>query len=141
MSVIGNKNALKFNMDLVEEICERVSNGESIKAVLKSEKRFPDFSTWCRWRREYPAVNNLYTIAREDKTESYDDKFDSIMNDIQTGVLDAQVGRVLLDALKWKMAKFYPKMFGDNKQIDLLNNGGTFEERPRLSFEDKTKDE
>ena len=40
---------------------------------------------------------------------------------------------------KWKMAKFYPKVFGDNKQVDLLNNGGTFEERPRIGFEDKTE--
>ena len=139
MSVLGNDNASKFDMSLVEEICDRISNGENVKAVLKSDKRFPDFTTWCRWRRKYPSVNNLYTIARQDKTESYDEKFDSIMNDIESGVIEPHVGRVLLDALKWKMAKFYPKVFGDNKQVDLLNNGGTFEERPRIGFEDKTE--
>jgi hypothetical protein len=53
--------------------------------------------------------------------------------------IDSSTYNVLVQTIKWKMAKFYPKVFGDNKQVDLLNNGGTFEERPRIGFEDKTE--
>jgi hypothetical protein len=49
-----------YNFEIAEEICDRVSNGESIKHVLDSKDEYPTFPTWCKWRRENDELYELY---------------------------------------------------------------------------------
>ena len=48
-----------------------------------------------------------------------DFEIDSIMADVKSKKIDTYVGRLLIDTLKWKAAKYYPKMFGDNSKLTL----------------------
>jgi cell fate regulator YaaT (PSP1 superfamily) len=112
-----------YSFELAKEICERVSNGESIKYVLDSKDEYPTFPTWCKWKRDNQELLSLYIRAREDKAESVDDKIDDVIRKIESGQLDPAQGRVIIDALKWKASKYYPKMFGDSSKVDVTTNG------------------
>jgi len=138
MSVKGNKNASKFDMELVNEICLLVEDGMNIKAALKTDGRFPSFNTWCRWKRENGTVRDLYVNAIQDKSESVIEEMDEISLDLRTGKIDASTANVLIQTLKWKASKFYPKMFGDNKNIDHTTKGESINKPTPINFVDKT---
>jgi hypothetical protein len=117
----------EYDYNLCVEICERVSEGESIKKVLNSDERYPTFQTWCNWRREQTDLFDLYTRAIQDKSESVDAKIDEIMSKLEAKEIDNQSARVMIDTLKWKASKYYPKMFGDKIQADITTDGKPIE--------------
>lgn len=116
-----------YNFELCKEICEKVANGGHVIKVLESDDKYPSWSTFRRWKNENEELQTLYTIAIKDKTEALTLEINSIMQDMKSGNIDHQIGRVLIDTLKWFSAKFYPKMYGekvdvtsDNKPISQL---------------------
>ena len=136
----GNKYASKFDIDLVKEICLLVEDGQNIKKALASDDKYPSFNTWCRWKREHPQVRDLYVNAIQDKSESVLQEIDDIALDLRKGVLEPSVANVLIQTLKWKAAKFYPKMFGDNKQIDHTTKGKEMVNKIEVEFKDFSED-
>jgi hypothetical protein len=111
----------EYNFDMCKEICDEVANGANIKNVLNSRKEYPDFSTWCRWKRENDELYNLYVRSIQDKAESVDAQMDEIWDGCKSGLYDPATARLLIDTLKWKAGKYYPKMFGD--KIDHTTDG------------------
>lgn len=111
----------EYNFELCKEICDTVANGFNIKTVLSSKSEYPDFSTWCRWKREHSELYNLYVNAIQDKAESVDEEIDAIFSECKAGNMEASVANVLMQTLKWKAAKYYPKMFGD--KVDVTTQG------------------
>lgn len=110
-----------YDFKLCEEICEKVADGKNIKAVLDESDTYPTFATWCKWKRENDELLNLYVRSIQDKAESVDAEIDQIMADIKSGLIDPSAGRLLIDTLKWKAGKYYPKMFGD--KVDVTSAG------------------
>jgi len=109
----------EYDFKLCETICERITEGENIKYILDSKKEYPSFPTWCKWKRENPELLNLYVNAIQDKAEYLSDKIDEIWEGCRIGQYDASVANVLIQTLKWKASKFYPKMFGDKVQNEV----------------------
>lgn len=103
----------EYNFDLCIGICEEVANGFNIKTVLSSNSEYPDFSTWCRWKRENIELCNLYVNSIQDKAESVDEEIDQILSMLKHKEIEPSAANVLLQTLKWKASKYYPKMFGD----------------------------
>lgn len=126
---IGNKNAVgnkggrvsTYNYDLCVGICKRVAMGEHIKSVLESDSRYPDYSTWCNWKRDNIELYDLYTKSIQDKAEMVTFEINQVMQDMRDGIIEAPVGRILIDTLKWYASKFYPRMFGD--KVDVTTDG------------------
>lgn len=112
-----------YNFELCVDICERISNGESIKAILKSDDNYPSFQTWCKWRRENDELLDLYTRSIQDKAESVDSEIDNIIEELKDRTLDPASARVIIETLKWKASKYYPKMFGDKIDANLNHEG------------------
>jgi hypothetical protein len=132
----------EYNYDLCLEICEKVANGENIKKILISKQLYPNFTTWCKWRREHDELNNLYVRSVQDKAESVDDRIDEIMEKVESKEIDHMTGRLMIDTLKWKAAKYYPKMFGDKVQTDTNITGDvsiTWNEQKTYETIDKTE--
>ena len=119
----NNKHASKFDISLVYEICSLVADGASIKKVLNSNDKFPTYETWRRWKNENDLVYALYISAIQDKGESIHSEIDEIMQGLKEGLYDSSTANVLIQTLKWKAAKYYPKMFGDKQSIDHTTNG------------------
>ena len=132
----NNTNASIFDMDMVHEICSLVADGGNIKTVLKSNKKFPSFETWRRWKNENEVVYALYVNSIQDKGESVDAEIDEIMEGLKQGLYDASTANVLIQTLKWKAAKYYPKMFGENKAIDLTSKGEKIDQKTNVIITD-----
>lgn len=111
----------EYNLAMCEIICSEVADGLNIKAILKSKEEYPDFSTWCRWKRNNDELRNLYVNAMQDKSESEIEDIDAVYDLLRLGKIEPAVANVLIQTKKWKAAKFYPKMFGDS--LDLKTDG------------------
>jgi len=118
----------EYNFELCEEICNEVANGKNIKKVLSSKDEYPDFSTWCRWKRNNEELCNLYVNSIQDKADSVDEQIDEIWQGCKEGLYDASTANVLIQTLKWKAGKYYPKMFGD--RTDLTSGGEKIQSIP-----------
>lgn len=128
----------EYNYDLCVEICAEVANGFNIKAVLGYKQEYPCFQTWCNWKREHRELLDLYTRSIQDKADSVEEEMESVYDKVKSGEIDASTGRLLIDTLKWKAAKYYPKMFGD--KIDHTTGGEKINTNPTIVFK-KFKDE
>jgi hypothetical protein len=106
----------EYNYDLCIEICDKIADGQNIKSILNSDDNYPSFPTWCKWKRENPELLNLYVNSIQDKGESVDAQIDEIWQGCKEGLYDASIANVLIQTLKWKASKYYPKMFGDKVQ-------------------------
>jgi len=118
---MGAGRPSEYNFEMCQAICEEVAEGFNIKTVLKSKSEYPDFSTWCRWKRNNEELRNLYVNAMQDKAESEMEEIDYIRDQLKAGEMDPSVGNVLIQTGKWLSSKFYPKMFGD--KLDVTSGG------------------
>lgn len=112
-----------YNYNLCIEICDKVANGGNIKTVLKSDDRYPTFQTWCNWKRDNPELFDLYIKSIQDKAEALEDEMDHYRDMLLNKEIDASTYNTLVQTLKWKMSKFYPKMFGEKIDIDHTTGG------------------
>lgn len=110
-----------YDFDICKDICNKITEGFNIKKVLESNDDYPSFPTWCKWKRENVELLNLYVNAIQDKAESVDALIDEIFEDLRNGMLEPSAANVLIQTLKWKASKYYPKMFGD--RTDITTNG------------------
>lgn len=110
----------EYNFELCKKICDEVANGENIISVLK-ESSYPSWSTFRRWKNENDELRTLYVNSQQDKGIALESEIDDVMQSLKAGEMEASVGNVLIQTLKWKMAKFYPKMFGD--KVDVTTDG------------------
>lgn len=113
---MGAGRPSEYNFEMCEKICEEVANGFNIKSVLASDESYPTFPTWCKWKREHPELFNLYVNSMQDKSESADEELDQIYSMLKSGELEPSTANVLIQTIKWRMGKWYPKMFGDKVQ-------------------------
>lgn len=112
----------KYDINLCNEICERIAMGEHIKPILESDAKYPTFPTWCKWKRENDELFNLYTRSIQDKAEMLTFEILNTMEELRSGLLDAGQARVIIDTYKWMASKFYPKMFGDKVEVEQTND-------------------
>jgi len=111
----------EYDFKMCNAICEEVANGFNVKTVLRSKEEYPDFSTWCRWKRENEELRNLYVNAMQDKSESELEEIDHIRDLLKAGEIEPSSANVLIQTSKWLNSKFYPKMFGD--KVDVTTDG------------------
>jgi hypothetical protein len=138
MARTGRPSDYDFNLCL--EICEQVSLGNNIKDVLDSKEVYPSFPTFCKWKREHEELLNLYVNSIADKAEMVDAQIDEIWLGCKQGKYEPSVANVLIQTLKWKAAKYYPKMYGDNKNIDHTSKGEKLQ-TPILNIDPLNADE
>jgi hypothetical protein len=55
----GPPNSVRYSLDLVTRICERVAQGEFLKRIC-GEPDMPHFTTFYDWMRQYPEAARIY---------------------------------------------------------------------------------
>jgi hypothetical protein len=106
----------EYNYELCIEICEEVAEGRNIMRILENNSNFPSWSTFRRWKRDNEELRTLYINAQQDKAEALEKEMDAYRDMLVSKEIDASTYNTLVQTLKWKMAKFYPKVFGDKIQ-------------------------
>lgn len=103
--------AVVYSPELIDRICERLENGESLLAICR-DADMPAQGTFFRWLEANAEVREKYARARERQAhvvaqQAVDDAL------IAT---DAQLGRLAFDARRWFAGKLAPKVYGDKLQ-------------------------
>lgn len=111
--------ASTFSRELFDRICERMADGESLRAICKG-KDMPNKRTVMRWIENDEALQLQYSQAQTLRAEHY---FDEIV-DIADSKADPQKTRVQIDARKWVLARMNPKKYGDKFTQELTGEGG-----------------
>ena len=118
----------EYNYDLCVEICNELANGQNIKRILDSNDKYPDWTTFRRWKQNNEELRTLYINSQQDKAIALENELDDLRDMLTAKEIDASTYNVLAQTLKWKMAKFYPKVFGD--KTDITTNGESIKSIP-----------
>ena len=117
-----------YSTELTDAICERLSNGESLRSICSLEN-MPKKTTVFRWLNIHKDFNDQYARAREEQAETLADEIISIADD---GLNDTYVdengnkrteqdviarSRLRVEARKWVASKLKPKKYGDKIEI------------------------
>ena len=116
----------KFNQQTADLICMMLSEGMSLRQILKADKTgvLPAQSTVYDWLLRYPDFAEQYARAREEQADTNADEILEIADERPPEFKDDK-GRVYLDqtyiqwqknridARKWTAMKLKPKKYGD----------------------------
>ena len=101
-----------FTQQLADQICERIANGETLRAVCRDIQFAP--STVIEWTMNNKTFSEQYAQARQKQADSYAD----MILDEAFNSHDAAIGRLRVDALKWVASKLAPKRYGDKVEVE-----------------------
>ena len=57
----------EYNFDLCIDICNELANGQNIKRILDSNDKYPDWTTFRRWKQNNEELRTLYIIHNKTK--------------------------------------------------------------------------
>lgn len=109
-----------FTPEIANEICERLSKGESLRKICESSEELPAARTVHRWlasEAEWSeAFRQQYARAREAQADFYAEEVIDISDGDPFAEPDATAvarDRLRIDARKWYAGKLAPKKYGD----------------------------
>lgn len=126
----------KFDEDIFNAIVERISSGESLREICRSDDKFPDERTVRRWVVDDnpPGVAPRYARARELQCEAWADWLveessksklgEKTETDENGNVVKVTTGdtversRLACDTRKWLLSKLVPKRYGERLTTD-----------------------
>lgn len=125
-----------YTEELGKEICRRISLGESLRSIEKSDD-MPAATTVYYWLLDEDKSDFLkhYERARETQAQHFFEELDELaeraVNDIQgddrSDNARVSARKLQIDTLKWRLSKMIPKKYGDkvdvtsgNKPLPLL---------------------
>lgn len=102
---------------VVEAICERLANGESLAAICR-DKNMPTTRCFLQWADEHGAVAAEYSRALVARAEWFNAEHDRIR---KTAVdrESAAAARVQLAGLEWQMGRMAPKRYGERVDLNV----------------------
>lgn len=132
-----------YNLDLVDSICERLAQGESMRSISRDDS-MPALSTMFKWLREHSTFMEQYAIAKDASADALvDDMLDIADNQVEQplvvdGVPMVVEGKMVMvkdnvsvnhaklrvDTRKWAASKLKPKKYGDKITNEISAPGG-----------------
>ena len=123
-----------YNEKIAAEICGRMSCGESLRSICRSDG-MPAISSVFLWIAKFPEFSEQYKLAMASRADALFEEMFDIADDGQNDWMEIQdkdgenVGwklngehvqrsRLRLDTRKWALSKMMPKKYGD-KASDL----------------------
>jgi transposase-like protein len=104
-----------FTPELGREICERIANGESLKAVGQ-DPTMPCSGTILRWAAEFPDFGNDYAYARRLMADLLFDEAREVALGATPGTVWAD--RLRFDTIRWMTARMAPKKYCERVVVE-----------------------
>ena len=110
-----------FTAEVGRKICELLADGHSLLAISIMPE-MPKISTlqgWAwnaDWSDESCVVN--YARARALQAHREFDELKDLEKDVKDGKLDPRAGQVVMDAIKWRLSKMLPGVYGERTHIE-----------------------
>ena len=120
-----------YSQELAAKICERMVNGESLRAICRDES-MPCASTISLWRAQHAEFSAQYAIAQETRAELGFDDIQEVADDGRNDWMATndpenpgyrangehiQRSRLRVDTMKWRLARMNPKRYGERTTI------------------------
>lgn len=131
----------RYTKILGEQICERLAQGETLKAICDELKL--GMTTIYRWQGVYPEFAESYARAREFQARSWFEEMiqaaktpeygevkesgvDGEGNTWEKTKREDQVAhrRLKIDTLKWAVSKILPREYGDRVTTEIVGKDG-----------------
>lgn len=114
-----------YTDELIESICERVANGESMRKICRDE-HMPVLTTIFRWIRENPEFKQQYDAATDMRADAYAEDMQDIADTPPALTADGKIDagdvahmRLRIDTRKWIASKLKPKKYGDKIEQEI----------------------
>lgn len=106
-----------------ELVLSYVKSGMSVPVLFKERKDEIGFGIdkFYTLLGEDESFTEAYVRAREVRGHKIFDEIDDVMRDVSSGNMDYQVGRLMIDTLKWKAGKMN-KAYSEKQEIDVNVN-------------------
>lgn len=141
----GDRNYSESEIkDILTKICERISEGESLRAILR-DKYAINRQTFFNWINKYPEFIDQYARACEIRADIIFDEIVEISDHSDedhtpfTGSNVIQRDRLRVDARKWVIARMNPKKYGEKSEVDLTSKGEKLNAETTVRFIDASK--
>ena len=108
-----------YSEQLADEICDRLINGESLRAIC-SDAKMPNRSTVLRWMESFEEFATKCAHARTLQADLMDDLIIETANACTPE--SAPADRVKIAAYQWRASKLAPKKYGDAVKVE--HSGG-----------------
>lgn len=128
----------KYNGDLIEDICEKIANGRSLRSIC-AEDGMPTMSTVCKWLIENKEFSEQYARAREKQADYFAEEIIEIADSAEAESAAVSKAKLQIDARKWAASKIAPKKYGDKQEIDVKSSDGSMTPTVRLNAEEFRK--
>lgn len=125
-----------FKQEIFDEILDRISEGELLTHICKSDNKYPQRATFLRWTRISDELRSQYALAREDQQHCWADEImmrgkdesrDYYVDDKGIRRSDntaVQRDRLICDNTKWLMARLAHRVYGDKIEQQLTGKDG-----------------
>jgi Asp-tRNA(Asn)/Glu-tRNA(Gln) amidotransferase B subunit len=107
----------KYTNELAEDICKHIAGGRSLREYCREEAA-PSMSTVCRWIVGNPEFWEQYREAREAAGFAHADKMIHLAELIETGGIEHQAAKVMMDAYKWAAERMASKHHSPSQKIE-----------------------
>lgn len=97
-----------YTPEIGAEICRRLTEGESLIAICRSEG-MPCYATVLNWARAVPAFGDAYAMARRMATDHLYDEAREIALAVTPGTVWADSLRFRI--LRWQVARASPRLY------------------------------
>ena len=121
-----SKKPYPFTPELFTELCNRISDGRSLRSVCGDED-MPGKYVALDWIAKDATLANQYARACEERAEYLAELalIEASNENIEAGAVARD--RLKVDTIKWFASKLAPKKYGDRSQVDHTNNGKEFQ--------------
>ena len=113
----------RFSDEIADEICRRISLGESLISVTR-DPAMPSERSVYDWLASRPQFSQKYTRAREAQAEHWADQMIEMTDSLlpRDGRVadhaEVQAMRLAVDTRKWLLSKLLPKKYGDRVGLE-----------------------
>lgn len=101
-----------YTAELGHQICDAIASRVPL-VELCEQPDMPCERTVYRWLRQHDEFSQQYARAREHRADARLERIDEISRKVESGALEPNAARVMLDAIKWQMSKENAKRYGD----------------------------
>lgn len=120
-----------YNQKFARAVLERLESGESLNSICRDPK-MPGRKTVYRWIDKHEEFRHNYVRARELGAEAEFDDLDELAATATPETV--QVVKLQVDVLKWKLARKFPKKYGERQQIDHSSEDGSMTPPTRIEI-------
>ena len=141
----------KYDPEIVDEICERIALGESVRQICMLEDMI-DEATFYRWLLKHEEMREKYACAKAAQADRFNEELIEIADDGRNDWIERENQRtgqtfialneeaiarakLRVETRKWLMGKHKPKKYGDFQRTEISGvDGGPVEAKTEVTI-------